>query len=195
MNLKQSVHHSNTITVNDKGGNPIDIGVVLIYMVDDTFRASYDVDNYTYFVTVQVEAAMRHLASMYPYDTFDEFDHESLTLRGGGEQVRKVLQDELTSLLHRAGVIVLEAYISHLSYTAQVAGAMLKRQEAVAMVSARNQIVTGAVTICESAMKRLEDKGTCELTDPQKANLVSNMLTVLVSDVQTSPIVNVGSSH
>lgn len=138
---------------------------------------------------------MRHLASMYPYDTFDEFDHESLTLRGGGEEVRNVLKNELSSRLHRAGVIVLEAYISHLSYTSQVAGAMLKRQEAVAMVSARNQIVTGAVTICETAMKRLEDKGTCELTDPQKALLVSNLLTVLVSDVQTSPIVNVGNSH
>lgn len=138
---------------------------------------------------------MRHLASMYPYDTFDDFDHESMTLRGGGAEIRKVLEKELEERLRIAGITVEEAYISHLSYTAQVAGAMLKRQEAVAMVAARNAIVTGAVSICETALKRLEDKGTVQFSDPQKAKLVSNMLTVLSSDVQISPIVNVGATN
>jgi regulator of protease activity HflC (stomatin/prohibitin superfamily) len=180
------------IRVNDKGGNPIEIAVVVVWQVEDTYRARFDVDNYTSFVAIQSEAAVRHMASMYPYDTFDDNDHESLTLRGGQEEVRHVLEKELTERFHRAGIKVIEARISHLAYAPEIASAMLKRQEAIAVVSARTQIVNGAISMVEMALQKLAAKNTVNMTEDQKAQLVSNMLVVLCSESQTNPTVNVG---
>lgn len=125
------------IQVNDKGGNPIEIAVVLVWQVEDTYRAQFDVDDYRAFVANQTDAAVRHLAGMYPYDTFDENDNEVLTLRGGKDEVRQVLEKELGERFHRAGIKVIEARISHLRYAPEIAETMLKRQQAMAVVSAR----------------------------------------------------------
>lgn len=158
ISLRASNLQGQVIKVNDRGGNPIEIAVVVVYKVDDTYRASFDVDNYTHFVSVQSEAAVRHLAGCYPYDTFDESDNETLTLRGGTDQVKAVLEKELTERFARAGIKVIEARISHLSYASEVAQSMLKRQEAQAVVAARTQIVNGAVSMVEMALARLAQK-------------------------------------
>jgi regulator of protease activity HflC (stomatin/prohibitin superfamily) len=160
ISLKAQNLQGQVIKVNDKGGNPIEIAVVVVWQVEDTYRANFDVDNYITYVAVQSEAAVRHLAGMYPYDTFDESDNESLTLRGGGEQVRHVLEKELTERFHRAGIRVIEARISHLAYAPEIAETMLKRQQAMAVVAARSQIVNGAVSMVEMALQRLETKKT-----------------------------------
>jgi len=144
------------LKVNDKNGNPIEIAIVVVYQVDDTYRAVFDVDSYDYFVRVQSEAAVRTLAGMYPYDTFEESDNELMTLRGGREEVRKVLEHQLQERFNRAGIKVIEARISHLNYAKEIAETMLKRQQAQAVVAARKQIVNGAVGMVEMALERLE---------------------------------------
>lgn len=143
---------SSKIKVNDKVGNPVEIAVSVVWQIDDTYRARFDVDSYERYVRIQSEAAVRHLAGMFPYDTFDEQDHEELTLRGGQEEVRNLLEKEMTERFHRAGIKVIEARISHLSYAPEIAQSMLKRQEATATVAARNQIVNGAVGMVEMAL-------------------------------------------
>ena len=145
-----------TLKVNEKNGNPIEIAIVVVYQVDDTYRAVFDVDSYTNFVRVQSEAAVRTLAGMYPYDTFEESDNELMTLRGGREEVRKVLEHQLQERFNRAGIKVIEARISHLNYAKEIAETMLKRQQAQAVVAARKQIVNGAVGMVEMALERLE---------------------------------------
>ena len=182
-----------TLKVNDKNGNPIEIAAVVVWQVDDTARAMFDVDDYQTFVHIQSEAAVRNLASSYAYD-HNEDDHAIVTLRDATGQINKYLEQELNERLARAGVDVVEARISHLAYAPEIAHAMLQRQQAAAIVAARRQIVDGAVGMVEMALQRLHDKGTVELNSDQKAQLVSNLLVVLCGEKSVSPMVNTGAA-
>jgi len=182
------------IKVNDKMGNPIMIGIVLVWKVEDTFKASFDVDNYIKFVDVQSEAAVRNLAGAYPYDNLED-EHAEITLRGGGEEVNKMLEDALTDRLAIAGIKVIEARISHLAYAPEIAGAMLQRQQATAVVAARFKIVEGAVSMVELALKQLSEKNVIDLDDDKKAAMVSNLMVVLTSDRAMTPVVNTGTLY
>ncbi len=183
------------LKVNDRSGNPIEIAAVVVWQVEDTFRASFDVDDYEQYVVVQSEAAVRHLAGSYPYDTFDDHDEEVLTLRAGAEQVNKVLELELTERFQRAGVRVIEARLSHLAYAPEIAEAMLRRQQAQAVVAARAQIVNGAVGMVELALDRLSERKVVELDEDRKAAMVSNLLVVLCSESSATPVVNTGTLY
>ena len=182
------------IKVNDKMGNPILIGIVLVWKVEDTFKASFDVDNYAMFVDVQSEAAVRNLAGSYPYDNLED-EHAEITLRGGGEEVNEVLEKALSERLEIAGIKVIEARISHLAYAPEIAGAMLKRQQATAIVAARYKIVEGAVSMVELALKQLSEKNVIELDDEKKAAMASNLMVVLTADKEVSPVVNTGTLY
>jgi regulator of protease activity HflC (stomatin/prohibitin superfamily) len=186
--------NSDPIKVNDKIGNPIMIGVVLVWRVNETFKASFEVDNYELFVKIQSESAIRKLAGHYSYDNFDDAGTE-ITLRAGGEEVNGVLEKELQERLFIAGIEVLEARISYLAYASEIAGAMLQRQQATAVVAARTKIVEGAVGMVEMALKQLSNKKIIELDDPQKAAMVSNLMVVLCSDRSASPVVNTGTLY
>jgi len=183
-----------TIKVNDKMGNPILIGIVLVWKVEDTYKASFDVDNYVMFVDVQSEAAVRNLAGSYPYDNLED-EHAHITLRGGGEEVNEVLEKALTERLAIAGIKVIEARITHLAYAPEIAGAMLKRQQATAIVAARYKIVEGAVSMVELALKKLSEKNIIELDDEKKAAMASNLMVVLTSDKEATPVVNTGTLY
>jgi len=183
------------IKVNDKTGNPIEIAAVVVWQVEDTHRASFDVDDYSSYVVIQSEAAVRRLAGAYPYDTFADDDVETMTLRAGQEQVNEVLEHELTERFKRAGVKVIEARISHLAYAPEIAEAMLRRQQAVAIVAARTQIVEGAVGMVELALASLSERQVVELDDERKAAMVSNLLVVLCSESNVSPVVNAGTLY
>jgi regulator of protease activity HflC (stomatin/prohibitin superfamily) len=183
-----------TIKVNDKMGNPILIGIVLVWKVEDTFKASFDVDNYIMFVNVQSDAAVRNLAGSYPYDNLED-EHAAITLRGGGEEVNELLEKALTERLAIAGIKVIEARISHLAYAPEIAGAMLQRQQATAIVAARYKIVEGAVSMVELALKQLSEKNVIDLDDDKKAAMVSNLMVVLTSDRAAAPVVNAGTLY
>ncbi|MCL2290964.1 MAG: SPFH domain-containing protein [Bacteroidetes bacterium] len=182
------------IKVNDKMGNPILIGIVLVWKVEDTFKASFDVDNYVMFVDVQSEAAVRNLAGSYPYDNLED-EHAEITLRGGGTEVNNMLEAALTERLAIAGIKVIEARISNLAYAPEIAGAMLQRQQATAIVAARYKIVEGAVSMVELALNQMSEKKIIELDDEKKAAMASNLLVVLTSDRATTPIVNAGTLY
>ena len=182
------------IKVNDKLGNPIMIGVVLVWKVEDTFKAAFDVDDYINFVDIQSESATRHLAGHYPYDNFDD-EQKEMTLRSGGDEVNHKLELELSERLQLAGIRVLEARISHLAYASEIAGAMLRRQQATAVVAARMKIVEGAVSMVELALDQLSKKQIIELDEDKKASMVSNLMVVLCSDKDTTPVVNTGTLH
>lgn len=185
---------SSPIKVNDHVGNPIMIGIVLVWRVNNTFRAAFDVDDYVHFVDIQSEAAIRQLAGKYPYDNFDDEGSE-ITLRSGGEIVNHKLESELKERLEIAGIEVMEARISYLAYAQEIAQAMLKRQQATAIVAARFKIVEGAVSMVKMALDQLRDENVIEMDDERKAAMVSNLLVVLVSDKDASPIVNAGTLH
>ncbi len=180
------------LKVNDQRGNPIEIAAVVVWRVEDTAKAMYGVEDFTHFVQVQSESAVRHLASRYPYD-----GHEGneVSLRSGIDEVTHALQDELQGRLTRAGVIVEEARISHLAYAPEIAGAMLRRQQAEAVVAARFRIVEGAVGMVEAALAQLEKKKTIVLDDERKAAMVSNLLVVLCGDQGAQPVVNAGTLY
>jgi regulator of protease activity HflC (stomatin/prohibitin superfamily) len=185
---------SDPIKVNDKIGNPIMIGVVLVWRVQETFRAAFQVDDYEHFVNIQTEAAIRKLAGLYPYDNFE--DHEAeVTLRSGGEEVNEQLEKELTERLSIAGVEVMEARINYLAYAQEIAQAMLKRQQASAIVAARFKIVEGAVSMVEMALAELSKKDIVQLDEEKKASMVSNLMVVLCGDKETTPIVNAGTLY
>ncbi len=186
--------NSEPIKVNDKIGNPIMISVVLVWRVEDTFKAAFEVDNYQHFVQIQSEAAVRKLAGHYSYDNFDD-DQTEISLRSGGEDVNKVLENEVTERLAIAGIEVIEARISNLSYASEIAGAMLQRQQATAVVAARQQIVKGAVGMVEMALEQLSIKGIVRLDEDKKAAMVSNLMVVLCSEKAASPIVNAGTLY
>ena len=185
---------SEPIKVNDKIGNPVMIGVVMVWKVDNTFKAAFDVDDYVHFVDIQSEAAIRKLAGRYSYDNFEDED-ANITLRGGGEAVNKMLEDEITERLSIAGIEVIEARINYIAYAQEIAGAMLKRQQATAIVAARFKIVEGAVSMVEMALEQLSEKNIIDLDDERKATMVSNLMVVLTSDKDVSPVVNTGSLY
>lgn len=177
------------LKVNDKNGNPIEIAAVVVWQVQDTARAVFDVDSYELFVHVQSEAAVRKLAGSYAYDDHDDTE-DGITLRDGTGTINDYLEAELNERLARAGVQVVEARISHLAYAPEIAHAMLQRQQASAVVAARRQIVEGAVGMVEMALARLEQQGTVQLNNDRKAALVSNLLVVLCGEKSVTPVVN-----
>jgi len=185
---------SDPIKVNDKIGNPIMIGIVLVWQVKDTFKAAFEVDDYAHFVDIQSEAAIRKLAGHYPYDNFED-DQAEITLRSGGEEVNQALENELTERLAIAGIFVIEARISYLAYASEIAGAMLRRQQATAIVAARQKIVEGAVSMVEMALKELSEKDVVELDEEKKAVMVSNLMVVLCADKDVTPVLNTGTLH
>jgi regulator of protease activity HflC (stomatin/prohibitin superfamily) len=180
------------IKVNDKRGNPVEIAAVVVWRVHDTAQATFDVDKYESYVSVQSEAALRHLASAYPYDTTEE--HE-LSLRGSMDEVSAGLQRELQERLAKAGVAVDEARLSHLAYAPEIAGAMLQRQQASAIIAARKKIVEGAVGMVEDALRMLSEKQMVELDEERKAAMVSNLLVVLCSERSAQPVLNAGTLY
>jgi hypothetical protein len=186
--------NSDPIKVNDKIGNPIMIGIVLVWKAQDTFKAAFEVDDYIHYVEIQSEAAIRKLAGHYPYDNFDDAEAE-ISLRSGGEEVNHQLESELTERLERAGIEVIEARISYLAYSSEIAGAMLRRQQATAIIAARTKIVQGAVSMVEMALEQLSEKNLINLDEDKKATMVSNLMVVLCSDKDASPVINTGTLH
>jgi len=184
-----------TLKVNDKRGNPVEIGVVVVWRVLDTARAVFEVDDFERFVNVQAEAAVRHLAAHYAYDHGDDGDADEVTLRGAGDAVAASLKEELEARFDQAGVEVLDAKLSHLAYAPEIAQVMLRRQQAEAIISARTKIVYGAVTMVEAALKGLSERGVVQLDDERKAAMVSNLLVVLCSDNEVQPVVNTGTLY
>ena len=180
------------IKVNDKVGNPIMIGLVLVWRVRDTFKAAFEVDNYEHFVVIQSEAALRKLAGIYPYDNF-EMEVATVTLRAGTDEVNEKLEEELKERLNIAGIEVIEARINQLSYSSEIAGAMLRRQQATAIIAAREKIVEGAVGMVEMALHQLSVKEIVNLDEEKKAAMVSNLMVVLCSEDSARPIINAGT--
>jgi regulator of protease activity HflC (stomatin/prohibitin superfamily) len=192
ISLKARNLDSQPIKVNDKLGNPIMIGIVLVWKVADTFKAAFEVDDYERFVKIQSESAIRKLAGTYPYDNFDDEEAE-VSLRSGANEVHEELMKELTDRLSIAGIEVMEARISNLSYASEIAGAMLQRQQATAIVAARTKIVEGAVGMVDLALKKLSAEGIIDLDDDKKAAMVSNLMVVLCSDKSANPVINTGT--
>lgn len=193
ISLRARNNNSDQIKVNDKMGDPILISAVMVWKVKDTYKSCFDVDNYINFVDVQSEAAVRNLAASYCYDSLESGDTDEITLRSGGEEVNEVLENALKDRLTIAGVEVVEARISNLAYAPEIAGAMLQRQQATAVVAARQKIVEGAVSMVEMALDMLSEKNIVELDEEKKAAMVSNLLVVLTSDKTASPVVNTGT--
>jgi len=180
------------LKVNDLRGNPIEIALVVVWRVTDTAKAVFDVEHYQDYVTVQSESALRHLTMAYPYDTFEG---EELSLRGSVDEVSEALQQEVQKRVTRAGIEIEEARISHLAYAPEIAGAMLQRQQAEAIVAARQRIVEGAVGMVEMALEKLEEHKTIDLDPERKAAMVSNLLVVLCGDKAVHPVVNAGTLY
>jgi regulator of protease activity HflC (stomatin/prohibitin superfamily) len=183
------------LKVNDKVGNPIEIAAVVVWQVDETFKATFEVDNYEQYVVIQSEAAVRHLAQSYPYDSYEDAGHEGMTLRASTDQMSKVLEAELQERLSRAGVKIMEARLSHLAYAPEIAEAMLRRQQASAVVAARTQIVHGAVSMVEMALSQLSERHLVELDEERRAAMISNLLVVLCSESAASPVINAGTLY
>ena len=194
ISLRARNFDSETIKVNDKLGNPIKIGCVLVWKVEETYKAAFEVDDYERFVYVQSETALRKLAGIYPYDNFEDHDAQ-ITLRGGGEEVNEELENEIRERLEIAGIRVIEARINFIAYSEEIAGAMLRRQQATAVVAARFKIVEGAVSMVQMALEQLTEKGIVDFDDDKKAAMVSNLMVVLCGDKDPSPVVNTGTLH
>jgi regulator of protease activity HflC (stomatin/prohibitin superfamily) len=180
------------IKVNDHAGNPVEIAAVVVWKVLDTAQAVFDVETYEDFVTVQSETAVRHLASIYPYD---EYDSDAISLRGSTDKVSEALRAELQERLRPAGVEIIEARLSHLAYAPEIAGAMLQRQQAAAIIAARQRIVEGAVGMVEMALARLSANKIVELDEERKAAMVSNLLVVLCGERAATPVLNTGTLY
>ncbi|WP_340156660.1 SPFH domain-containing protein [uncultured Winogradskyella sp.] len=194
ISLRASNFDSERLKVNDKLGNPIMISTILVWRVQNTYKAAFDVDNYENFVRVQTDAAVRKLASMYPYDNFaDEGVTEDITLRSSVNEVSNALEKEIDERLSIAGIEVLEARIGYLAYAQEIANAMLKRQQATAIVAARHKIVEGAVSMVEMAIEQLNKKQVVNLDEERKAAMVSNLMVVLCGDKDASPVLNTGT--
>jgi regulator of protease activity HflC (stomatin/prohibitin superfamily) len=194
VSLRARNFNSEPIKVNDKIGNPIKIGLVLVWKVEETYKAVFEVDDFQHFVLVQSDAALRKLAGLYPYDNFE--DHEAvIALRSGGEEVNHELEREIRERLEIAGIKVIEARINYIAYAEEIANAMLRRQQASAVVSARFKIVEGAVSMVEMALEQLSMKKIVDLDEEKKAAMVSNLMVVLCGDKDATPIVNTGTLH
>ena len=194
LSLRASNFDSERVKVNDKLGNPIMISTILVWRVKDTYKAAFEVDNHENFVRVQSDAAVRKLASMYPYDNFeDEGVKEAITLRSSLNEVSKALEAEIEERLAIAGIEVLEARIAYLAYAQEIAQAMLKRQQATAIVAARHKIVEGAVSMVEMALNRLSENNIIKFDEDRKAAMVSNLMVVLCADKDVNPVINTGT--
>ncbi len=183
---------SEKLKVNDKRGNPVEIAAVVVWRVADTARAAFDVDDFESYVQIQSESAIRHIASLYSYDRGEEVEP---TLRDSADEVAAALQGELKIRLEKAGVAVDEARLTHLAYAPEIAQAMLRRQQAEAVIAARQKIVHGAVSMVEMALRELADKGVVHLDEERKAAMVSKLLVVLCSESQASPVINAGTLY
>ena len=183
-----------TLKVNDKMGNPIEIGAVIVWQVNDTYKATYDVSDFSSYIKTQSESALRHLANSFAYDHMED-DTAPITLRDGGTKVNELLEAELNERLSNAGLRISEARISHLAYAQEIAGAMLQRQQATAIVAARSKIVEGAVGMVEMALDMLSKKEIVELDEERKAAMVSNLLVVLCGERGAQPVLNTGSLY
>jgi regulator of protease activity HflC (stomatin/prohibitin superfamily) len=183
---------SEQLKVNDKMGNPVLISVILVWRVSDTYRASFEVMDYVNFIKVQADSAVRKLAATYPYDHFED-ERAVVTLSTNFDEVNATLEQETTERLNIAGIAVVEARITHLSYAPEIAGSMLKRQQASAVVAARHKIVEGAVGMVEAALHLLSTKKIIELDEEKKAAMVSNLMVVLCGDRETQPVLNTGT--
>jgi len=192
LSLRVRNFNSDRLKVNDLTGNPIEIAAVVVWRVHDTFAARFEVEDYENFVSVQSESALRHLASLYPYD---EPQPGEMSLRGSMDAVSDALQRELQTRLERAGVVVEETRLSHLAYAPEIAHAMLRRQQASAVIAARSRIVEGAVGMVEMALEMLNKKNVVHLDEERKAAMVSNLMVVLCGDRDVSPVVNTGTLH
>lgn len=195
ISLRARNFDSERVKVNDKIGNPILISVILVWKVENTYRAAFEVDNYENFVRVQTDAAVRKLAGLYSYDNFDDDNEDELTLRSGVQEINTALERELLERLNIAGIKVLEARIGYLAYAPEIANAMLRRQQAVAIVAARKKIVEGAVGMVELALEMLTKKEIMEFDNDKKATMVSNLMVVLCGDKDASPVINTGKLH
>jgi regulator of protease activity HflC (stomatin/prohibitin superfamily) len=191
VSLRARTLNGEKLKVNDLAGNPVEIAAIVVWRVRDTFRASFEVDNYTQYVSMQSEVAVRHLASSYPYDA----EEDTISLRRNVDEISASLQAELQERLDRAGVEVLEARLSHLAYAPEIASAMLRRQQAAAIIAARQRIVEGAVGMVEMALDRLEQYQKLTLDEERKAAMVSNLLVVLCSEHAVQPVVNTGTLY
>lgn len=194
ISLRARNFDSEPIKVNDKVGNPIMIGIVLVWKVEDTFKSAFEVDEFEHFVRVQSEAALRKMAGHYPYDNFED-EVAEITLRASGEEINSKLEEELKERLDMAGIYVIEARINYIAYAQEIAGAMLKRQQATAVVAARAKIVEGAVGMVQMALEQLKEKEIIDMDDEKKAAMVSNLMVVLCSEESARPIVNAGTLH
>ena len=192
VSLKVRNFNSQTLKVNDAEGNPIEIAAVVVFKVIDTAKAKFDVDNYEKFVEIQSETAIRHIAAQYPYDSFA--DHHRHSLRANADEVSAELMRELQNRLQPAGVEVLETRLTHLAYAPEIANAMLQRQQAAAIVSARQIIVEGAVGMVDMALQQLTEKGI-ELDSERRAAMVNNLMVAIVSDRGATPVINTGTLY
>lgn len=194
MSLRSENLESSKLKVNDKLGNPIEIAAVIVWQVQNTYKAAFEVEDYDQYVKLQSESAVRHLANSCPYDHMED-ENASITLRDGGEQVNDLLELELNERLAAAGIFVKEARISHLAYAQEIAGAMLQRQQATAIVAARSKIVEGAVGMVEMALEMLSKKDIVTLDEEKKAAMVSNLMVVLCGEKGATPILNTGTLY
>jgi regulator of protease activity HflC (stomatin/prohibitin superfamily) len=185
-------HETAVLKVNDAYGNPIELAAVVVWRIEDTAQATFEVDDYLEFVSTQTEAAVRHIAIEYPYDAHDE---DGLSLRGNAEEITEKLARELRARVEAAGVEIIESRFTHLAYAPEIASAMLQRQQAGAVVAARRQIVDGAVGMVEAALDRISEQGIVELDDERKAAMVSNLMVVLCGDRAAQPVLNTGTLY
>jgi regulator of protease activity HflC (stomatin/prohibitin superfamily) len=192
ISLRVRNFNGDRLKVNDKRGNPIEIAAVVVWRVDDTAQAMFDVDDYESYVSVQSESALRHLASQYAYDHGED---NEVTLRSGVDEVSQALKIELQERLQKAGVVVEEARLTHLAYAPEIAQAMLRRQQAEAIIAARQKIVHGAVSMVDMALRELDEKHVVKLDDERKAAMVSNLLVVLCGEAEVHPVVNTGTLY
>lgn len=192
ISLRVRNFQSERIKVNDASGSPIEIAGVVVWRIADTARAVFDVEAFEQYVVVQSESALRHLATQYPYDDFEE---GSVSLRGGAAEVSVALHSELQERLGAAGIEVLEARITHLAYAPEIAEAMLRRQQASAIVAARRTIVAGAVGLVEMALREIGEQGIVDLDEERKAAMVANLMVVLAGDRAPTPVINAGSLY
>lgn len=192
VSLRVRNFNSEKLKVNDVEGNPIEIAAVVVIKVIDSAKAIFDVDNYEKFVEIQSETALRHVATKYPYD---DFDGSGSSLRGNAEEIAAEIAQELQTRLSLAGVNVIEARLTHLAYATEIASAMLQRQQATAIISARQKIVEGAVGMAQMAIEQLQKDGTVELDEERKVAMINNLLVAIVSDRAAQPIINTGSLY
>ncbi|MBN1257989.1 MAG: SPFH domain-containing protein [Planctomycetes bacterium] len=195
ISLRSRNFETDTLKVNDQRGNPIEIRAVVVWRVENTAQATFEVDDYEHYVKVQSETAVRHLATSYPYDHSNDEPSKELTLRDSSDTINAALQQELQDRLEKAGVVVEEARLTHLAYSPEIAGAMLRRQQAEAIIAARQKIVHGAVSMVEMALTELSEKQVIELDEERKAAMVGNLLVILCGETQASPVINTGTLY